>query len=800
MRSESRDGRHESFGERLRRRRREMSQDESLPSEEPVWHSRTRILFALVVESPHACASIVRKSASAALSVEGVSHILFSDDLPPFQNTLGSDFSGEPLLAEDRVFYRGQPVALVLGTSEDVCRRAAAEIEIEYHTDSGILTLDHALARESYHGPPRECGRGDVSDGFASSAERLEGSFSIPSQRVSVPIGRGVTVRPEDEGAVTDARGVRVSAGALLPTAVRTAVAKAAEIPESEVHLEPVDVPGLTGALEMAPVRLAALATHAMRRCGCTVTLLIDSPESPLVSGDRHEAHAQFEVGFDRDGVIHALDLRLSLDGGWFEADSGVVMDRAILHADGVYAIPHLRLRSRLCQTHRITSACLPSEGAAQGCWTIEEVVQRVAEHLDLSPHEVRERNLYREADELKTTPYGQTVQAASIHRVWNQVLRRADYEARREAIAKWNRQNASYKRGIAALPVKFGVGDPRSERNAAAVIVQLLPDGSVMVRAGLVRVNDGLSHQIQEEVSHLLGVEEGAIRVILNDFDSLPRATPVTGTDASGLILRALADACKSLVKRLREVALQLFAARGQTEIELEAIRFVNGMVGPNISPTAPLDFKEVIEGAWRKRVNLIETGYHRTPNLWWDPELGGGWPFTSFTYAAAVIEIQIDAFTGEIQILRLDVAHEGSPSPNQGERDFAQLMRAHQLGAGWILCESLPDPERDDAAPPRHRGILGVADAPFEVVTDRLRPLADPTTVPGDPCAEAPLLLAVGIRDALRHALHSFGLDSDIDVDIPFPATPPKVIAVCKEIHDRIREQESGKKKTGS
>ncbi len=101
--------------------------------------------------------------------------------------------------------------------------------------------------------------------------------------------------------------------------------------------------------------------------------------------------------------------------------------------------------------------------------------------------------------------------------------------------------------------------------------------------------MNDGLRGQIREEAAARLGVEEAAIRVILNDFDVLPRSTPVVGTDAAGLVLRALADACKRLQSRLREVALQLFAARGQTEIEMEAIRFRNGFVGQEISRTVP-------------------------------------------------------------------------------------------------------------------------------------------------------------------------------------------------------------------
>jgi xanthine dehydrogenase molybdopterin-binding subunit B len=591
---------------------------------------------------------------------------------------------------------------------------------------------------------------------------------------------------------------VLVEAGSLLPTSVRTIVAKAAEIPDSEVHLEPIDVPGITGALEMAPARLAALATHAMRKCGCSVTLFLGSAHSVLISGERHEAHADFRIGFDDEGTIRALQLDLSLDGGWYMADSTVIMDRALLHADGVYRIPHLRIRSRLAQTHRLVSSCLPAEGSAQGTWAMEEVIERIAEASGIAPHIIREKNFYDDVSEPKNTPYGQPVHGPSIQRVWHQAMGRSDFEERRASLASWNRKNAGYKRGISAFPVKFGVGDPRAERNAAAVIVQILADGSVTVRAGLVDLNDGLNHQIQEEVASKLGVEESAIHVILNDFDSLPRATPVTGTDAAGLVLRALDDACKALLHRLREVALQLFAAKGQTEVELESIRFSRGVVGPDITPTDPLHFKEVIEGAWRKRVNLIETGYHRTPNLWWDPELGAGWPFSSFTYAVAVTEIQVDAFTGEIQILRLDVVHEGSPSPNQHDRDFAQLMRAYQLGHGWMLQNSAPTPDQGQSSTPDHRGVPGLADAPFQINSDRLRPLGHPMNIPGDPCGEAPVVLAGSIRSALRDALHSFGLDSELNIEIPLPATPPSVLATFKEISTAVRErEEAGKKK---
>lgn len=778
----------ETFAERLRRRRDQLSsggEERTISS----WQSRARVFTALVVESPHAAAAIVRMDSSRARAAEGIEAVLFARDIPPFRNALGPEFSGEPLLAEEEVHYRGQPVALIIGRDEKCCRAAARLLEIDYHSAPGILTLDHAAAMTAFHEAPRVCERGEIPRQPRGDQEERSGTFFLPSQQAHLIGHTVVKVTPINGG-----RGFSVEARALSSTLVRTAVARTADIPESDVQIETVELAGMTDALELEPARLAMLGTRAAMTCGAAVVVKVAGPDSPLIGGERHRVKVNYRVIHDDRGKIDSLDLGIHVDGGYFATDSATVMDRATLHADSVYGIPNLRITSQLCRTNRITSSSLPAEGSAQGAWAIEEIVRRVAAAVRRSPREVRELNFYEEDHELKTTPYGQTIHPADILRVWHQVLRRGDFDQRLAEIEKWNRRHPYYKRGLAIVPVKFGLGDPRPERDAAAVLVQILADGSVVVRVGLVDVNDGFRGQIREEGARHLGIDKEAIRVVLNDFEVLPRSTPVIGTDAAGLVLRALADACRNLTARLRDVALQLFAARGQTEVEIEAIRFTRGLVGPDISPNNPLHFKEVIEGAWRKRVNLIETGYHRTPNLWWDHELGAGWPFSSFTYAAAAAEVQVDAFTGEVQVLRVDIAHEGSPSPQQNDRDFAQLMRSFTLGVGWLMSEesTAVDPD-DDALACRSDGVPGFADAPFQVMTDRLRPHGDALTTPGDPCAEAPVLLAACVREALWDALGAFGLKPDLEIELPIPATPPRVLATLREISRQRREKET-------
>jgi len=752
------------------------------------WRSSHRRLFVVLLGSPHASGSIIRKDATAARAVRGVEAVMFAEDLGRNNNTLGEQFKNEPLLAEDEVCYEGQPVAMIVGHDLDACYQARAAIKIDYHEAPGILTLEHALAMKSYHGGAHKIERGNAPAGIDASTRRLKGSLIISPQRPCPESTPHIKVSWMNEG-----KSVVVSAPALMPTEVRSAVARAAGMAESAVTLDTGALTGPANAMELEPVRLAALATHAAKRTRSSVEIKLDA-DSPLFRGQRHSTRASFEVGYEDDGYIHAVDIRLALDAGFFASDSDIVLDRAILHSDGCYAVPHFRVRAVLCKTNGVSSSSMPAEGAAQGSWVMEEIMQRVADEIGLPAHDVREVNFYDDRSEVRTAPYGQPVNGVALSRVWGHVIKRSDYYNRYQEIQQWNDQHPNCKRGIAVTPLRFGLGDPRQERNRGMVLMQILPDGSIQVRPSVVDLQDGLSGQIKEEVAARLGIGEDTVRVLPGDFEVLAQATPVLGVDVAGLILRAIEDACQQLIRSLREVALQIFAARGENTIELETIVFANGLVGTRTGSVTPLSFNQLIEGAWMKRVNLMVTGYHRTPNLWWDRVSGTGWPFSAYTYAAAVSEVQIDTFTGEVDVLRVDIAHEGSPTLNQGDRDAAQLARAFAIGSGWVLSEAVPDPDADrNHLFPVEQGIKGFNEAPCIFESDRLRPSTDPTSAPGDPCSEAPVLLGCSVRQAVWHALQEFAGSTHLEIDLPLPATPPTVINALKEISQRMRRSQS-------
>ncbi len=770
----------------------EVSEDRGAPavtpevSEVKPWVGGQNELKVVILGSPHASAAIARRNAKAARAVEGVEAILFAEDLGRDGNTAGKYFQDEPLLADDQVCYIGQPVALIVGRSLEACYRARDEVQMVYHETPGISTLEHALAMKSYHGSSQKIEQGNAASAIDQAPNRLKGSLLIGSQRPCLATAPRVRVSWSRHG---EAASVEITAE--LPTEVRRAVAQALELAECQVAVESEAVSGPAAAMELEPVRLAALAAHAARVTRSAVELVVDQ-DSPLYRGQRHATRASYEVGFDENGQLYGLDLRLAVDAGYFVADSEVVLDRAMLHSEGPYHIPNFRVRGVLCRTNSVSSSAMPSEGSAQGAWVVEEVMTRVADHLVLPAHEVREINFFDPEEREASTAHGQPLMSGAMQRIWGHAIKRSQYYQRFQEIQDWNDRSRNYKRGIAITPMRFGFGDPRQERNCGTVLLQVMPDGSIQVRPGVADLQDGLSGQIQEEVAARLGVEPQVVRVLLGDFEVLPQVTPTSGVDMAGIILRAVDDACEQMVERLRLVAMQLFVARGESGIDAETIAFAKGLVGSRVGSVEPISFVDLVAGACERRENLMVTGYHRTANVWWDRERGEGSPFSAFTYAAAVAEVQIDTFTGETQVLRVDIAHEGAPTVNQGARDTAQLARAFGIGAGWVTTEAVPDSDLDPGENfQAEHGVGGFSSFSCVFETDRLRPSSPPQSAPGAPCSEAPVLLGSSVRYAIWNALQEFAETAQIQAELPLPATPPQMLDVLKQISLQMQQQ---------
>ncbi|MCB1063155.1 MAG: molybdopterin-dependent oxidoreductase [Verrucomicrobiae bacterium] len=740
--------------------------------------------------SPHAAGSITSKNAAEARKLPGVALVLLAEDLGD-KNRFRPLRADEPLLADHEVSYLGQPVGIVVADTREHADAAAALVEVRYHVSPATTNLEHALALQHFHGEATSITRGDPGTAIGKSPHTFEGTLDIGSQ---LPFaGEPLWARATP----TEDHSLIIQTPAELPSRVRAAIASAVKVPESHIEVVPARIEGLSGGRQSEAAYVATLAAIAAKRTGRPIRLELSRTHDLAITAKRHALKAEFEVGYNDEGLVLGADITLTLDGGHRRGDSDTALDQAMLHGDGAYFVADFRVTGRLCRTNHVTGSSLPAEGAAQGAMVMEEILSQVAHRLGLPTEKVRETNLYRETDNRHSTPYGQPVDCDPLQRLWSDLLNRSDFAIRRDAIIKANAINPCYKRGIAVVPAKFGVGDPRAERNQAMVLVQLLVDGSVCVRLGCIDAGDGLSQRVAEEAAAQFGVHPSQVVVRCGDLHCTPHMCARIGSDTVGLMRRAVADASAALKSRLRPIAAQMLAASGANEIDAETIRFADGKVGTGAQTTTTLTFGELVDAAWRRRTNMTAIGYHRTPNLWWDREIGAGWPFSGFVYGVAVVEVQLDAFTGEVQVLRADIMHQGSSAVG-ASHDRAQIARALQLGLGWMLHETVAWNTEgalcQDSA--RSYAIPGFGDAPLQLEIDLVPSPNQPSEFAAASGAESAVFLASAAREATREAIRAFGtpVNRHIEVFLPAPATPAAVLAALREMSGRLTASAAG------
>lgn len=138
---------------------------------------RRGMLEVWPVTSPHAAALITRRDAGNARKIEGVRAVLLAEDVPGM-NHIGAIRDDEPLLADTNVSFNGQIVALVVGDSVEICRRAASLVEVEYQPLPAVLTIEQAIAVSSYHTEEQIIRTGDSEIALGNAPNRIKGSVS----------------------------------------------------------------------------------------------------------------------------------------------------------------------------------------------------------------------------------------------------------------------------------------------------------------------------------------------------------------------------------------------------------------------------------------------------------------------------------------------------------------------------------------------------------------------------------------------------------------------------------------------
>jgi xanthine dehydrogenase large subunit len=715
-----------------------------------MWMGLARCAHAWPVCAPHAHALVRAIDASQALAAPGVLAVLTAADVPG-ENDVGPARHDEPLFPSE-VCFHGHAVAWVIAESEAQAQDAAKRVHVDYEPLPALLSIAAAIAADSFLTEPERMQRGAAAP---PGPERLQGQLYIGGQEHFYLETQAALAIVEETGSLL------VHSSTQHPTETQAIVARVLGLAEHRIVVQCTRMGGAFGGKETQANSWAAVAALAAYKLGRPVRVRLTRQQDFSMTGKRHPFLARFDVSFDTQGKLRALDLQLFSDGGYSLDLSAPVLGRAMFHIDNCYHLPHVTVVGRVCRTHHVSHTAFRGFGGPQGMLVIEDILARVAGVLGLPAHEVRARNFYAPGD---TTHYAQPVRDADrITRIWSELLLRSDFEPRASAVERWNAAHAHKKRGLAITPVKFGISFTTTFFNQAGALVLIYRDGSVQVNHGGTEMGQGLHTKMAPIAADALGVGLDAIRVMPTRTDKVPNTSATAASSGSDLNGAAVRNACEILRERLAAVAAERFG------VPVAEVVFEDGLVYPGAET-----FGQIVELAYLQRVSLSAAGYYRTPGIHFDRATGQGQPFHYFAYGAAVSEVELDGFTGQHRLLRVDVLHDVGQSLSP-LIDRGQIEGGFIQGVGYLTSEELVWDQHGALSTQGASTykLPTLSECPDELNVALLERAAEPGVVHGSKAVgEPPLMLAISVREALRAAIGAFGAaDSG---ELPSPITP--------------------------
>jgi xanthine dehydrogenase large subunit len=728
-------------------------------------------LHAALGLSPIAHGKLVSIDLERIRRMPGVVAVLSAADIPA-ENNCGPLLHDDPILAKDELRYVGQPVFAVIATDRELARRAAslAKQVIQAEPLPAVLTALEAHAAGQYVLPPMHLTRGEPDKHLPTAPHRLQGSWSLGGQEQFYLEGQISLAQPQEGG-----EGLLVHCSTQHPSEMQQLVAHCLGWHAHRVAVQCRRMGGGFGGKESQSALFACVASIAALKLKRPVKLRVDRDDDFLITGRRHGFDYRWDVGFDADGRILAVDIDLISNAGHSADLSAPVMARALCHFDNAYWLPHVAMHGFCAKTNTQSNTAFRGFGGPQGAIAIELILDGIARRLGLDGTVVRERNFYAAGQDM--TPYGQQVEELHAQPLTAQLLASSRYAERRAEIAAFNAASRVLKKGLAFTPVKFGISFNVAHLNQAGALVHVYTDGSVLVNHGGTEMGQGLNTKVAQVVAHELGLPFSAVRCSATDTSKVANTSATAASTGSDLNGKAAQDAARKIKVRLAALAAERFGCAP------ELVAFADGQVsggGQN------LPFEDLVAAAYLKRIQLWSDGFYATPGLHWDKTKLHGHPFYYYAWGGAVCEALVDTLTGESRITRADLLHDVGTSLNPA-LDIGQIEGGFIQGMGWLTMEELvwhPTTGLLTTHAPSTYKIPTANDCPTEFRTELFGIAnASETIHRSKAVGEPPLLLGFAALLAIKDACAACGPDR-CDPPLQAPATAEAVLAAIDSV----------------
>jgi len=722
---------------------------------------RTGTLYALVYDAPCAHARIKNVDYSKAEALPGIVRILTHQDIPG-ENEIGNIFQDEPLLAENEIHFWGMSIALIIAESEYIARQAKKLISIELDELPVITDPREARTKNSLIAPPRTFKMGDAESAWSACEYIFEGTADTNGQEHLYIESQGAYAYPTEHGSI------RISSSTQGPTQVQKAVARVLDIPMHKVEVDVTRLGGGFGGKEDQATAwgvLVALAAQILKR---PVKYSLHRMDDMRMTGKRHPYSSDYKIGLSKDLKILAYEATFHQNAGASADLSPAVLERTLFHATNMYFVPNVEVTAYSCRTHLPPNTAFRGFGGPQGMFVIEAAISRAANELGIAARDIQARNILQEGDEF---PYGQKTEKCEAQKAWDTTLEAYNIEQIEQEIATFNSENKHYKKGVAIMPVCFGISFTNTPMNNARALVHIYQDGSVGISTGGVEMGQGLNTKMVQVAMAEFSIPAYRIKIETTNTTRVANTSPSAASATADLNGKALEQACRALKKRLIETAAKHLQSNN-SDITIED-EFVF-----NKNKKTDIGWEKLVQLAFLDRVCLSENGHYSTPVIHFDKAKEKGHPFAYHVYGNSITVVTVDCLRGRYEVDAVKLVHDFGKKMNT-PIDDGQIEGGVVQGIGWMTMEELlyNDKGRLLSNALSTYKIPDIYSVPKDLIIKNLDAEGHPLAIrQSKAVGEPPLMYGIGAYFAIQNAVKAFNPNYDLKFDAPF--TPEKVL----------------------
>jgi len=623
------------------------------------------LLYAEIVESPHANALIKGIDTTAAAKAPGVVKVVTGADFP---YRFGLYMKDRHIFAQDRVRFVGEQVAAVIARDPHAAKRAASLVEVDYEELPPILNAADALAGDAalihpdlgdYPHVPwffprsgtniahfRKTRKGDVAQGFAEADVVLEDTYQVPRYAHCAIEPHVIVGKLDNSGRLT------LWSASQSPHTQRHLFAEALAplgLRHQDIRVVTPYVGGGFGGKAGVSMEIlgAALATAVK---GHPVKVRWSREQEFYNTYQRQGVTARVKLGARRDGTLTAIEHVLEWDAGAYVEYGANVVNAVGLSATGPYRIPHVAIDSLCIYTNLPPGGPYRGFGYSEFNFGLESHIDRLAQELKLDPVELRRLNAISEND---TLAYGARMNANGLREAIDRVAAEIEWEQEEQPSAPGK---------VVGKAVTLFWKAPAMPPNASSTaFLKFNEDGSLNLLVSGMEIGQGYLTVMAQLAAEILTVPPEKIRVETPDTDRNPYewqtvASHVTWGCGNAVIRAAeeARDRIFELVQRVHGFPVE------ELYLEEEAVRCRRDAEFAIPLKDVVIQGIQLEDGTFRGGP-IVGSGMFMPEftSALSDPETSqGGHPNVHYTVGAGGVVLEIDTATGKMKILKATLA----------------------------------------------------------------------------------------------------------------------------------------------